>query len=219
MWFPSLVQILYLLFLSSQVYALFLHFPTPPAGLVDPKKLFQLKGLTLASAAISAPAIFSTSLPAAFWHSSHATLLHLVSLVCLAASLALFSWCAETTGQGNLAVIFGRVTPGSVITGGPFALVRHPVYVAYALGWVGATVASLQQWTHDGGVFGGLRVIGMAVCLMGLCGCYREGADIEEAQFLLNKYVVEGETTELGIRRKYESYKSVVGARWIPGVV
>lgn len=36
---------------------------------------------------------------------------------------------------------------------------------------------------------------------------------------MLNEDVVKGETVELGVRRKYESYKSVVGARWVPGII
>ena len=37
------------------------------------------------------------------------------------------TWCCEATGQGNLSVIFGRVTPKEVINTGPYALCRHPV--------------------------------------------------------------------------------------------
>ncbi|THY16268.1 hypothetical protein D6D01_07742 [Aureobasidium pullulans] len=189
MWFPSLVQILYLLFIGAQLYGLFLHFLSPSTGLVNSTRSLQIKGLSFLAFLISFPSIFATSLPTAVSHSANTGLLHLLSWVFLAGSLTLYYWCLEITGQGHLSVIFGKVTPKEVINTGPYALVRHPV------------------------------MVGMAVVVMGLIGLYREGADLEERQFMLNEDVVKGETVELGVRRKYESYKSVVGARWIPGII
>jgi protein-S-isoprenylcysteine O-methyltransferase Ste14 len=137
----------------------------------------------------------------------------------LAGSSLLGVWCGQVTGQGNLSVIFGKVTPQEVINSGPYALVRHPVYVSYTLGWLGSLIAMQQEWRHNHAFFGFIRMVAMAVVVIGLVGLYREGADLEERQFMLNEDVVNGETVDLGIRRKYESYKSVVGARWIPGVI
>ncbi|THX90624.1 hypothetical protein D6D05_00265 [Aureobasidium pullulans] len=165
MWFPSLVQILYLLFIGAQLYGLFLHFLSPSTGLVNNTRSLQIKGLSFLAFLISFPSIFATSLPTAVSHSTNTGLLHLLSWVFLAGSLTLYYWCLEITGQGHLSVIFGKVTPKEVINTGP------------------------------------------------------EGADLEERQFMLNEDVVKGETVELGVRRKYESYKSVVGARWIPGII
>lgn len=219
MWFPSLVQILYLLFIGAQLYGLFLHFLSPSTGLVNNTRSLQIKGLSFLAFLISFPSIFATSLPTAVSHSTNTGLLHLLSWVFLAGSLTLYYWCLEITGQGHLSVIFGKVTPKEVINTGPYALVRHPVYVSYMLGWLGSLIAMQQERRHNHAFFGFVRMVAMAVVVMGLIGLYREGADLEERQFMLNEDVVKGETVELGVRRKYESYKSVVGARWIPGVI
>ncbi|KAI5241501.1 hypothetical protein E4T42_07984 [Aureobasidium subglaciale] len=219
MWFPSLVQILYLLFLGAQVYGLFLHFLNPSTGLVNSTRNLQIKSLSFLAFLISFPSIFATSLPTAASHSTNTGLLHLLSWVFLAGSTALYAWCCEITGQGHLSVIFGKVTPKEVINTGPYALVRHPVYVSYILGWLGSLIAMQQEWRHNHALFGFIRMVGMGVTIMGLVGLYREGAELEERQFMLNEDVVKGETVELGVRRKYESYKSVVGARWIPGII
>jgi len=76
-----------------------------------------------------------------------------------------------------------------------------------------------QEWRHNHAFFGSIRMVAMAVVVIGLIGLYREGAELEERQFMLNEDIVKGENVELGVRRKYESYKSVVGARWIPGII
>jgi len=219
MWFPSLVQILYLMFLSGQSYAIFLHFFKPSTGLVNNNRILQVKSLSIIAILISFPSIFTTSLPSAIAHSTNTGLLHLLSWVFLAGSLLLGTWCVEVTGQGNLSVIFGRVTPKEVINTGPYALCRHPVYVSYILGWFGTLIAMQQEWRHNHAFFGFIRMVAMTVVVIGLIGLYREGADLEERQFMLNEDVVKGTAVELGVRRKYESYKSVVGARWIPGII
>jgi protein-S-isoprenylcysteine O-methyltransferase Ste14 len=219
MWFPSLVQILYLVFIASQIYALFLQFFSPSTGSVDQTKLVQIKLLSVVAFAISFPSIFATSLPSAVSHSANTGLVHLLAWLLLSASFALFAWSANTTGRGNLSVIFAKVTPGLVIDTGPYALVRHPVYVSYVLGWLGSLLAIAQEWKHNATFFGLVRVVAMAVCVMGLCGLYSQGAEVEERQFMLNEDVVKGQSVELGVRRRYESYKSVVGARWIPGII
>ena len=89
-----------------------------------------------------------------------------------------------------MSVIFGKVTPKEVINTGPYALVRHPVYVSYMLGWLGSLIAMQQEWRHNHAFFGFVRMVGMAVVVMGLIGLYREGADLEERQFMLNEDVV-----------------------------
>jgi len=47
--------------------------------------------------------------------------------------------------------------PKALITGGPFALVRHPFYIAYSIAWLAAPVA-----TH-GPVIGAFAVVAIAI--------------------------------------------------------
>ena len=64
---------------------------------------------------------------------------HLIALVPLALGVALLVWCARqffTEGRGTLAP---WAPPRQLVTGGPYAYSRNPMYIAVALiliGWV-----------------------------------------------------------------------------------
>lgn len=47
---------------------------------------------------------------------------------------------------------FLPVLPDRLITTGPFRLVRHPVYIAYAAFWLGAPAATGRWWLLPAGV-------------------------------------------------------------------
>lgn len=217
---PSTLQTLYTLFLLEQAYALNIHFPHPPSGLVYPSSINLLK-LFSATAGILAWAPLTSS------HAS-STALSAVTGTLFLASLSLFTWTARTTRPKNLSVIFGRVTPRYVIDSGPYAYIRHPTYVSYALGWLGATFYALTSsslffpptistpgaWIPDH-----TRSALLVAAVGGLMWLYRRGAVLEEAQFLQDKDTVSGEKTAEGVRVGYLGYMRRVGARWVPWVV
>lgn len=147
----------------------------------------------------------------------------------LLSSILLFTWMALTTRPGTFAVIYGRVTPQHVVDTGPYNYIRHPTYVAYALGWVGAVVYVLVAWLpdyllHGHDVSGAwismpVRSVGLVGAVLVLLWLYRIGAVLEEEQFLGYEGTVGGEKTEEEVRGEYLAYVRRVRWRWIPGFV
>jgi protein-S-isoprenylcysteine O-methyltransferase Ste14 len=64
----------------------------------------------------------------------------------LAVANALFWGSLATHGRKRPNFAFCPAAPTSFTASGPYRLVRHPIYVAYLLGWLGGTVASGQFW-------------------------------------------------------------------------
>lgn len=95
---------------------------------------------------------------------------------------------ALTTRPGTFSVIFDRVTPQFVVGTGPFNYIRHPTYVSYALGWVGAVlhilVACLPAYFSRGNDVGGawvpmpVRSAGLVVAVLVLMWLYRKGGSV-----------------------------------------
>ncbi|KNG47399.1 hypothetical protein DDE82_007220 [Stemphylium lycopersici] len=202
---PPILPALYTLFLLEQAYALNIHFPHPPSGLVCPYSINLLK-------LFSATAGILAWTPLTLSHGSSPAHSVVVTGTFFLASLSLFTWTARSTRAKNLSVIFGRVTP------------RHPTYVSYALGWLAATVYVLAisfttagtpaAWIPDH-----MRSALLVAAVGGLLCLYRRGAMLEEAQFLQDKDTVRGEKTAKGVRVGYLEYVRRVGARWVPWVV
>ena len=63
-----------------------------------------------------------------------------VVLELMAAAVALFDWSSRTMGH-NWALVARTRGDGNLVTNGPFALVRNPIYVALALFMVAMAVA------------------------------------------------------------------------------
>ncbi|RAR15416.1 hypothetical protein DDE83_001245 [Stemphylium lycopersici] len=214
---PPILPALYTLFLLEQAYALNIHFPHPPSGLVY---LYSINLLKL----FSATAGILAWTPLTLSHGSSPAHSVVVTGTFFLASLSLFTWTARSTRAKNLSVIFGRVTPWYVIDTGPYAYIRHPTYVSYALGWLAATVYVLAisfttagtpaAWIPDH-----MRSALLVAAVGGLLCLYRRGAMLEEAQFLQDKDTVRGEKTAKGVRVGYLEYVRRVGARWVPWVV
>jgi protein-S-isoprenylcysteine O-methyltransferase Ste14 len=220
---------LYLSFLATQLYALNLHFPHPTSGLVYPASIQLLKlfsfiaGLLSWTPILSSPSSSTTSTPT----KTTPTLATAISVPLLLSSLLLFTWTALTTRPRTFSVIFGRVTPRYVVDTGPFAWVRHPTYVSYALGWLGTVLYVLIAYVPDY-LSSGIdvdapwvalpaRSAGLVGTMVGLMWLYRRGAVLEEEQFLKDQGTVSGEKTDEGVRVEYLAYMRRVKSRWIPG--
>ncbi len=82
--------------------------------------------------------ILNLAFPSAFAVGGPSPALRAASIVVLAAGLAMWAW--------SVLLILTRVPRGELITGGPFALVRHPLYTAVALLVLPAGGFLLNTW-------------------------------------------------------------------------
>jgi protein-S-isoprenylcysteine O-methyltransferase Ste14 len=58
----------------------------------------------------------------------------------------LFWWALATHGRRRPNFAFVPAVPEAFTASGPYRLVRHPIYTAYLLGWLGGTLACGQFW-------------------------------------------------------------------------
>lgn len=92
-------------------------------------------------------------------------------VACFAAAQGLFWWALATHGRRRRpAFAFVPVAPACLVRGGPYRLVRHPIYTAYLLAWLAGAVAVGLPWLL------------LAVVLMG--ALYYRAARQEERSFL-----------------------------------
>jgi protein-S-isoprenylcysteine O-methyltransferase Ste14 len=63
-----------------------------------------------------------------------------------AAALGLFTWAARVNRERPLLLAFAAHAPDHLQTRGPYALVRHPFYASYILGFTGGLVAAGSPW-------------------------------------------------------------------------
>ncbi|KAK5074601.1 hypothetical protein LTR70_010127 [Exophiala xenobiotica] len=186
----NITTLLYPTFFLTQLYALTYHFYQPHTGSSSPTKqrLVILISITLGLLSTFSPPCTNplTSYP---------------STTCLLLSESLFLWTALTTRPRRFAVIFAQVQPQYVASTGPFAYIRHPTYVSYALGWLGVSLSVV------GAVLWRLAAF---VCLGVLLSLYADAAELEERQFL-------DEGTEAEVRAEYGAYMRRT-RRWLPGV-
>jgi protein-S-isoprenylcysteine O-methyltransferase Ste14 len=213
----------YLLFLLTQLYALVVHFPHPSSGSVFTRQLQLLKALTTSAVLLSWFPVATVSA----YVSASARVSHVFiapAYVCMLGSVFLFIWTAYHSGPRNFSIIYGRVTPQFVVQSGPFAHIRHPTYVSYTLGWLGALYVCVllpavrdpgaQFWVPDW-----MIILLLGGCIAGLGKCYADGAKLEEAQFLEGENNVDGESVGVTVKSEYRRYVAKVQSRWIPGVV
>jgi protein-S-isoprenylcysteine O-methyltransferase Ste14 len=69
-----------------------------------------------------------------------------VALALLVGSNALFVWALATAGKRRLHVAFAEVASQQLLTRGPYQFVRHPIYLAYSVGWLSGVVATMCWW-------------------------------------------------------------------------
>ena len=69
-----------------------------------------------------------------------------VAVLLYAAGLGLFLWAQESIKKQPPFLAYSGVHPDTLYAEGPYALVRHPCYVAFILVWVAGAVATLNWW-------------------------------------------------------------------------
>lgn len=65
----------------------------------------------------------------------------IVGLALEAASLVLFFSAIRESRQAQLRFAFDPTRPETLVTSGPYGLVRHPFYVSYLMFWIGWAIA------------------------------------------------------------------------------
>ncbi|MDZ7822666.1 MAG: isoprenylcysteine carboxylmethyltransferase family protein [Ahrensia sp.] len=65
-----------------------------------------------------------------------------VGIAVMLGALALFWLTIRETRHANLLAAFSDKNPGSLVTTGPYALVRHPFYASYVLFWFGFAIST-----------------------------------------------------------------------------
>lgn len=90
-----------------------------------------------------------------------------LALYCL--SLGLFWWAVAATRARPLSLAFSPDRPLHLVTQGPYAFVRHPLYLSYMLCWAAGTLAS--GWAP------------LALSVLGMGWLYHRAALKEEEKF------------------------------------
>jgi protein-S-isoprenylcysteine O-methyltransferase Ste14 len=89
-------------------------------------------------------------------------------------SFVLFWTAAAAASRTRLQLFFSNVPPNSLLTHGPYRLVRHPFYVAYTVAWIAGAVIVDKPWL----------LATAAVCHW----IYYRAARMEEASFQQTAY-------------------------------
>ena len=98
------------------------------------------------------------------------TIFHFVTGVALYTFSFLLFWTAASAArQTRLQLFFSKVPPNSLLTHGPYQVVRHPFYVAYTLAWIAGSIIVDKPWLLASAGF----------CLW----IYYRAARLEEASF------------------------------------
>lgn len=100
--------------------------------------LFTRLKLTITLLFMSLPVF--TSVHAVFHRSAVGVQIAAVAMGCC--SLALFSWAYRQHGTQMPGRVFSPDVPATIITSGPYARVRHPIYAAYLLFMLGLVVGT-----------------------------------------------------------------------------
>ena len=117
--------------------------------------------------------------PLALWQMSLGALISLLGA-------ALFYWAIHVTRAHNFHLAYAREKPQTLVTRGPYAIVRHPFYLAYLMFWVGMYVTA--PWWPT------------LACLLALLWLYVVAARTEETRF-----------AETEFAQAHQKYKQSVG--------
>jgi protein-S-isoprenylcysteine O-methyltransferase Ste14 len=104
--------------------------------------------------------------------------------------LALFLWAQEASRGRPPALTFSSDAPEALTTGGPFAYIRHPFYVAFLLIWWAGAVGTASVW--------------VAASALWMTAAYAWAAHEEERAFLRSRWA-----------EAYRAYSARTG-RWCP---
>lgn len=80
------------------------------------------------------------------WTSEAPVLAQLVGLVLEALSLWLFFRTIAASRDGALHFAFDTENPVSLVTAGPYRVVRHPFYTSYLIFWTGLALGTWSPW-------------------------------------------------------------------------
>jgi protein-S-isoprenylcysteine O-methyltransferase Ste14 len=64
-----------------------------------------------------------------------------VAAIALLCSVSLYEWARWTIRDRNFHIAFSGAVPEAVCDGGPYAYVRHPVYLSYMLAFIALAIA------------------------------------------------------------------------------
>jgi protein-S-isoprenylcysteine O-methyltransferase Ste14 len=106
--------------------------------------------------------------------------------------LALFLWAQEASKGRPPALTFSTDPPEALTTGGPFAYIRHPFYVAFLLIWWAGAVGTGSVW--------------VAASALWMTAAYAWAAHDEERAFLHSRWA-----------EAYRAYSARTG-RWWPRI-
>lgn len=67
-----------------------------------------------------------------------------IALFLYALSLGLFWWAVAVNRARPLTIAFSPDAPSHLVTAGPYAYVRHPLYLSYMLCWIAGALATGQ---------------------------------------------------------------------------
>lgn len=66
----------------------------------------------------------------------------IVAFALACAAGLLFASALRATRNRNFGVVFGRTVPDAIVDAGPYRYIRHPLYTAYMLNWIGCAALS-----------------------------------------------------------------------------
>lgn len=80
------------------------------------------------------------------WSRQQPVAAQLVGLGLEIAAMALFWWAISASRKARLRFAFDPDKPHSLVTIGPYRLVRHPFYTSYIIFWAGWAIATWTLW-------------------------------------------------------------------------
>jgi protein-S-isoprenylcysteine O-methyltransferase Ste14 len=83
---------------------------------------------------------------ALFWAGTAGAGLAWAGVAGFAAAQGLYWWALAAHGRRRPAFAFVPAQPTGLVQGGPYRLVRHPIYTAYLLAWLAGAAAAGQPW-------------------------------------------------------------------------
>lgn len=81
------------------------------------------------------------------WYETQPLAAQIVGLLIQLFSLALFFAAIRASRAARLRFVFDPEQPHSLVTEGPYGLVRHPFYVSYSIFWIGWAIATWSAWS------------------------------------------------------------------------
>ena len=131
---------------------------------------FQSRSMPLGANLISLAALLSLAIYIwLLWATDAPTIAQLAAVIIGALGLWLFFRTIAASRDRGLHFAFDPDNPVSLVTSGPYRVVRHPFYTSYLIFWVAMTLGAWSVW-------------GIAVLVL-LTAMYTVAARTEEAKF------------------------------------